>query len=115
MDSLGAAPTDDPRLLHFRLSGVLSNEYTNATTTQMCGLNGEWDEVLSDAIGLDLSLMERPTAAATVLGELNISPGGVKVIAPATHDTASAVAGIPLESEDEAYISSGTWSLMGIE
>jgi rhamnulokinase len=81
----------------------------------MCGLNGEWDEVLSDAIGLDLSLMERPTAAATVLGELNISPGGVKVIAPATHDTASAVAGIPLESEDEAYISSGTWSLMGIE
>ena len=104
-----------PDYFHFRLSGVLSNEYTNATTTQMCGLNGEWDEVLSDAIGLDLSLMERPTAAATVLGELNISPGGVKVIAPATHDTASAVAGIPLESEDEAYISSGTWSLMGIE
>ena len=104
-----------PDYLHFRLSGVLSNEYTNATTTQIHGLNGEWDEVLSEAVGLTRCLMQRPIAAATVLGELKLVPGGAKVIAPATHDTASAVAGTPLTNSDEAYISSGTWSLMGIE
>jgi rhamnulokinase len=104
-----------PDYLHFRLSGVLSNEYTNATTTQMYGLNDEWDEVLSGAVGLKRSLTQRPVAAATVLGELKLFSGGALVIAPATHDTASAVAGTPLKSSDEAYISSGTWSLMGIE
>jgi rhamnulokinase len=103
-----------PDYLHFRLSGVLSNEYTNATTTQMLGLNGEWDETLLGAIGLKQNLMARPIPAGTVLGDTTLAPG-VKVIAPATHDTASAVAGIPLENEDEAYISSGTWSLMGFE
>ncbi len=104
-----------PDYLHFRLSGVLSNEYTNATTTQMYGLNDEWDEVLSEAAGLTRTLMQRPIAAATVLGELKFFSGAALVIAPATHDTASAVAGTPLKNSDEAYISSGTWSLMGIE
>ena len=104
-----------PDYLHFRLSGVLTNEYTNATTTQMCSLNGEWDPVLMDAIGLKHSLMRTPVAAGTVLGDGYGAALGLKVIAPATHDTGSAVAGTPLESADEAYISSGTWSLMGIE
>lgn len=105
-----------PDYLHFRLSGVLANEYTNATTTQMCGLDGEWDPVLMDAIGLKRSLMRpSPVPAGTVLGDGTGAARGLKVIAPATHDTASAVSGTPLESADEAYISSGTWSLMGIE
>ncbi len=104
-----------PDYLNFRLSGILTNEYTNATTTQMCGLNGSWDEALQDAIGLQRSLMRNPIAAGTVLGGGKGIAAGVKIIAPATHDTASAVAGTPLESTDEAYISSGTWSLMGIE
>ena len=103
-----------PDYLHFRLSGVLSNEYTNATTTQMCGLDGEWDPVLMEAIGLKQSMMRSPVAAATLLGDGIGTAGGIKVIAPATHDTGSAIAGTPLEA-DEAYISSGTWSLMGIE
>ena len=104
-----------PDYLHFRLSGVLSNEYTGATTTQMLGLDGEWDHAIFEAIGLKRNLMDRPTPAGTVLGDLTLFPGGIKVIAPATHDTGSAVAGTPLGSADEAYISSGTWSLMGIE
>jgi len=104
-----------PDYLHFRLSGVISNEYTNATTTQMLGLDGRWDEVLFEAAGLKRDLMQPPTQAATVLGQMRIGGVALKVIAPATHDTASAVAGAPLESIDEAYISSGTWSLMGIE
>lgn len=104
-----------PDYVHFRLSGVVSNEYTNATTTQMCGVDGAWDSALLAAAGLERSLMESPVAAATILGETHAGAGRAKVIAPATHDTASAVAGAPLESADEAYISSGTWSLMGVE
>lgn len=104
-----------PDYLHFRLSGVLSNEYTNATTTQICGLNGKWDPVLMNAIGLKASLMRTPVPGGTILGDGSGVANGIKVIAPATHDTGSAVAGTPLDGPDEAYISSGTWSLMGIE
>ena len=104
-----------PDYLHFKLSGVVSNEYTNATTTQMCGVDGSWDPALVEAAGLKRCLMQSPIAAATVLGETRAGAGHAKVIAPATHDTASAVAATPLEDASEAYISSGTWSLMGVE
>lgn len=104
-----------PDYLHFRLCGTLSNEYTNATTTQLCGLDGKWDKSLLNSIGLRESLMRSPIAAGTVLSDGTGEARGLKVIAPATHDTGSAIAGTPLESADEAYISSGTWSLMGIE
>ncbi len=104
-----------PDYLHFRMCGVLSNEYTNATTTQMLGLNGEWDTVLMEKIGIKAELMRSPTAAGTVLGDGRGMARGIRVIAPGTHDTASAIAGTPLDGADEAYISSGTWSLMGIE
>lgn len=104
-----------PDYLHFRLAGVLTNEYTNATTTQACGLDGHWDWTLLAAAGLKRDLMREPVDAATVLGETRIASSRAKVIAPATHDTASAVAGTPLRDASEAFISSGTWSLMGIE
>jgi len=103
-----------PDYLHFRLSGVLSNEYTNASTTQMLTLAGEWDKELFAAAGAMKTLMQRPVDAGTVLGEMK-GAGSIKVIAPASHDTASAVAGTPFEAESEAFLSSGTWSLMGIE
>lgn len=104
-----------PDYLHFQLSGALSNEYTNATTTQMCGLDGRWDPELLELAGLRHNIMQQPTAPGTVLGETSADCGSLKAITPATHDTASAVAGTPIEGEHEAYISSGTWSLMGIE
>ena len=104
-----------PDYLNYRLCGVLANEYSNATTTQMLGLTGAWDETLAQAAGLKRGLMQPPAAAATVLGQTRIRGAWTAVVAPATHDTASAVAGTPLENDDEAYISSGTWSLMGIE
>lgn len=107
-----------PDYLHFRLSGVLSNEYTNATTTQLFNLDkDDWDADLLGVAGLSKEVMMRPVEAGTILGEMP-SPHGrdaIKVIAPATHDTGSAVAAAPLATEDEAFISSGTWSLMGIE
>ncbi len=104
-----------PDYLHFRLSGVLSNEYTNATTTQMCGIDRAWDPSLLAAAGIKQCLMQPPIAPASILGEMRAGKGRAKVITPATHDTASAVAGIPLEGAGEAYICSGTWSLMGVE
>ena len=104
-----------PDYFHYKLSGVMANEYTNATTTQLLGVDGGWDKQLQEAIGLQRSLMQPPVQAGTVLGEMSNGFSGIKVIAPATHDTASAVAGAPLESENEAFLSSGTWSLMGIE
>jgi len=104
-----------PDYIHYRFCGTLSNEYTNATTTQLLNLNGEWDRDLLEAAGARLPWMQPTVQAGTVLGELQLSGSTAKVVAPATHDTASAVAGTPLETEGEAFLSSGTWSLMGME
>lgn len=104
-----------PDYVHYCFCGAMANEYTNATTTQMLALDGAWDETLLNAAGLARSLMRTPIDAGTVLGKMRLGAGWAQVIAPATHDTASAVAGTPLAGEDEAYISSGTWSLIGIE
>ena len=90
-----------PDYLHYRLSGVPSNEYTNATTTQLYSLKGEWDTGLLAAAGVDRLLMGQPIEAGTVLGPLTARDGAsndMMVIVPATHDTASAVAAAPLES-----------------
>jgi rhamnulokinase len=104
-----------PDYLHYRLSGMLSNEYTDATTTQLLNLKGEWDADLFAAAGLSRILMKPPVEAGTVLGPLRMEGSTAKVVAPGTHDTASAVAGTPLETGTEAFLSSGTWSLMGME
>ncbi|HWE84932.1 MAG TPA: rhamnulokinase [Terracidiphilus sp.] len=104
-----------PDYLHYCFCGALANEYTNASTTQMLGLDGAWDPVLMEAAGVARGLMQPPLDAGTALGAMQLGGRQVKVIAPATHDTGSAVAGTPLAGADEAYISSGTWSLMGIE
>jgi rhamnulokinase len=108
-----------PDYLHFRLCGVLANEYTNATTTQMFGLGqDDWDPELLALAGLQPARMLTPVEPGTVLAEIERPFGAgqrVAVIAPATHDTASAVAAIPFEAPEEAFISSGTWSLVGFE
>jgi rhamnulokinase len=89
-----------PDYLHYRLSGVLSNE---------------WDSGLFAAAGLPEILMLPPVEAGTVLGDLQLAGTTAKVVAPATHDTASAVLGTPFEGDGEIFLSSGTWSLMGME
>jgi len=108
-----------PDYLHYRLSGVIASEYTNATTTQLLNLEtGDWDADLLAAAGVPAGLMRRPVEPGTILAEIR-APGGsrrsMRVVTPATHDTGSAVAAAPLAGPDEAYISSGTWSLMGVE
>lgn len=110
-----------PDLVHFFLSGRAVAEYTNATTTQLVNAaSGTWDREILDRLGLPACLLAEIVPAGTDLGPLSRAlaeaPGleGVRVVAPATHDTGSAVAGAPLE-DDWAYVSSGTWSLVGVE
>jgi len=107
-----------PDYFHFRLTGVGANEYTNATTTQLYGIaDDDWDDDLLAAAGISRAALTRPVSPGTILGETISRERGqrLKVVVPATHDTASAVAAIPLTGEHEAFLISGTWSLMGIE
>ncbi|MBV9923417.1 MAG: rhamnulokinase [Acidobacteria bacterium] len=107
-----------PDLINFMLTGRAACEYTNATTTQLVGARaGEWDDELIERLGLPRHLLAEVVPAGSDLGSVvdeGLGLGGVRVVAPATHDTGSAVAGAPLQ-EGWAYISSGTWSLVGVE
>jgi rhamnulokinase len=110
-----------PDLVNLFLAGRAVTEYTNATTTQMVNARTRtWDLTMLGGLRLPAALLAEIVPAATDLGPLKpaladeLGLGGVRVVAPATHDTASAVAGAPLEA-GWAYISSGTWSLVGVE
>ncbi len=110
-----------PDLINFFLTGKVFAEYTNATTTQyLKAKTKNWDFELLEKLKLPGEILPEIVEAGTDLGflkteiakELNLK--NVRVTAPATHDTGSAVAGTPLE-KDQAFISSGTWSLVGVE
>ncbi len=110
-----------PDLINFLLTGNTVTEYTNATTMQLVNAQTRtWDDELIAQLKLPRHLFTEIIPAGAEVGtlrpeladELNLQ--GVKVFAPATHDTGSAVAGAPLP-EHWAYISSGTWSLVGVE
>ena len=99
-----------PEYLLWKLCGVKSKEYTNATTTGMVSAEtGEFDPEIISALGLP-KIFPRLQKPGMVLGEYD----GIKCILCATHDTASAVEGIPM-GENAPYISSGTWSLLGVK
>lgn len=100
-----------PEYLMYKLCGVKSHEYTNATTGGMVSAEtGEFDETIIEALDLPKSLFCQLQQPGTVIGEYE----GIKVVLCATHDTGSAVEGIPM-TEDAPYISSGTWSLLGVK
>ena len=99
-----------PEYLIWKLCGVKAKEYTNATTTGMVNAEtGEFDPEIVSALGLP-PMFPKLQAPGTVLGEYE----GIKCLLCATHDTASAVEGIPMEG-NHPYISSGTWSLLGVK
>ena len=111
-----------PDLLNYWLSGKLTNEFTNATTTQCLDpQTREWSQPLLDAMGIPTHLFNPITEPGTVLGTLQpqvIEETGAKdvqVVVPACHDTGSAVVAVPAENQDFAWLSSGTWSIMGAE
>ena len=108
-----------PEYLMYRLTGVKAREYTNATTMGMISAEtGEFDLDIADVLGLPRTLFPALSRPGTVLGGLKEEiaqrvGGDVTVVLCATHDTGSAVEGIPMEGV-EPYISSGTWSLLGV-
>jgi rhamnulokinase len=106
-------------LFHYWLTGIKVNEYTDASTSQMLDpTTRTWARDLIGRFGLPERMLGTLVKPGTVLGPLRGGvggPTGVPVIAPATHDTAAAVAGVPAQGDSWAYISSGTWSLMGAE
>ena len=100
-----------PCWLMYKLCGVKAHEYTNATTGGLVSAEtGEYDAGLIEKLGLPKQLFPKLRHPGEVLGEYQ----GMKVILCATHDTGSAVEGIPMET-DAPYISSGTWSLLGVK
>ncbi|MES0228618.1 rhamnulokinase [Citrobacter braakii] len=106
-----------PDYFSFRLTGKLNWEYTNATTTQLVNINtDDWDDTLLAWAGADKAWFGRPTHPGNVIGHW-ICPqkNQIPVVAVASHDTASAVIASPLADKNSAYLSSGTWSLMGFE
>lgn len=100
-----------PEYLMYRLCGVKAHEYTNATTGGMVSAaTGEYDPEIIRALGLPAGLFRPLQQPGTVIGEYR----GIRVMLCATHDTGSAVEGIPMEG-NELYLSSGTWSLLGVK
>lgn len=110
-----------PDYFHYLLSGVAVTEYTNATTGQLVSPETkDWDMELIDRLGYPRQIFQKLVTPGTELGsltkEIQAEVGfDCKVVAPATHDTGSAVIAVPTDSDNTLYISSGTWSLMGTE
>lgn len=110
-------------ILHYFLCGAVNNEYTVATTSNMYNvLDSKWEDRVFNAFKINKDIQTEISYAGDNLGkiredlalEIGISPKCM-IISPAVHDTASAAAAIPVKSGNVAYISSGTWSLTGLE
>lgn len=110
-----------PEYLNYRLTGVAMNEYTNATTTQLVNAKTQdWDFELMEMLSLPTKIFGELNMPKTLVGPLSSNMAKrvgfqTNVVLPATHDTGSAVMAVPTNSDDSIYLSSGTWSLMGIE
>jgi rhamnulokinase len=112
-----------PDLVAFQLTGAKLSERTNASTTGLVGVEtGEWDDELIGRLGLPASVFAPLISPgesigglrADVAAELGAAPG-IEVVAVGSHDTASAVVAVPMRAESAAYISCGTWGLVGVE
>ena len=111
-----------PDALAYLLTGEQVTEYTIASTAQMIDPRSkQWDSDIMDMLGLSAEKFGRMIMPGQQIGVLTpevqrlTGLGAVPVVAVASHDTGSAVAAVPMEDECSAYLSSGTWSLMGIE
>ena len=110
-----------PDYFHYLLTGKKTCEYIEATTGQLVNAETkDWDYELIDKLGYPRKMFQKLIMPGTSVGhfteEVKAEVGfDVEVVAPATHDTGSAVLAVPANDDDFIYISSGTWSLMGIE
>ena len=110
-----------PDWFNYRLTGVKKQEYTNATSTNLVNAAEKvWDLELIERLGLPAKLFGELSMPGTVVGELTEEMReavgfNTTVILPATHDTGSAFLAVPARDENAVYLSSGTWSLLGVE
>jgi rhamnulokinase len=111
-----------PDYINYILTGAMRTEKTNASTTQMLNTaSGDFDDEILGLLGIGREKFAPFISAGKIIGEIkkeyyakhNLPK--VKIVSVASHDTASAVAGVPAETENFAFISSGTWSLLGAE
>lgn len=108
-----------PEFVLYWLGGQPVAEFTNATHTQLVGLDGQWSREIFRALGWDVAKAPQIVRPGTVIGMLSSDLAKLpafketQLIAPCCHDTASAIAAVPDAGNDWAYISSGTWSLVG--
>ena len=110
-----------PDYLNWRLTGVAANEYTNASTTGLLdAASCDWDRELMSRLGIPTGLVEKPVMPGVVLGRLTPEVAEkvgyqADVTLVASHDTGSAFLAVPARDESSVFISSGTWSLVGVE
>lgn len=110
-----------PDYFHYLLTGIQKQEYTNATSTGLVNAAGkEWDCELLDRLGLPSGLFVPLSMPGETVGPLRPDIAQIvgfqtTVVLPATHDTGSAFLAVPAENENAVYLSSGTWSLLGVE
>jgi rhamnulokinase len=111
-----------PDLFNYFFTGIKKSEFTMATTSQLYNpITARWEDDIFEHLGVSRNIMQEMVPPGTILGDLTeniatqIGLGRVPVVATASHDTAAAIAAVPASSEHFAYISSGTWSCMGIE
>ncbi|AEX21081.1 rhamnulokinase [Vibrio sp. EJY3] len=105
-----------PDYLNYKLSGVKHCEYTNASTSQLLECKDKiWNKPLLDACGAKMEWFLPPKMPNRIIGQYHVGDVQIPVCSVASHDTASAVAATPIAHETMAYLSSGTWSLVGIE
>ena len=110
-----------PEYFNFKLTGVKCNEYTNASSTNLLNAAEKtWDMEVIAALGLPTEIFHELAMPGTVLGnllpEIQAEVGyDTTVILPATHDTGSAFLAVPARDDNAVYLSSGTWSLLGVE
>ena len=111
-----------PDLFNYWLSGEITNEFTNSTTTQCLDpRKRDWALPVLNALEIPRQIFGSVTESGRLIGNLlptlikETGASGVKVVIPACHDTGSAVVSVPAKNQDFAWISSGTWSIMGVE
>lgn len=105
-----------PDYLSYCLTGVEHCEYSNASTSQLINCHTkQWDHSLVAATGIPEQWLLAPQMPHCITGQYQIDDLSIPVISVASHDTASAVLAVPFTEKNAAYLSSGTWSLMGIE
>ena len=110
-----------PDYFHFLLTGVKCNEYTEASTSSLLNAQEKtWDKEILTKLGLPLDIFLEPSVPGTRLGNLlpeiqELVGFDATVILPASHDTGSAFLSVPAKDDNAVYLSSGTWSLLGVE